>query len=122
MSAREEYKKALLACRNQISEAQLKMLTAHYKADHHAITATQLAKAARYPSFASANLHYGLLGKEIGRHLSIEPGRRSNGTPVWTTILAEGDPEKAKDEHYQWVMQPALVQALEELPWGMKAK
>ncbi|VGO20975.1 hypothetical protein [Pontiella sulfatireligans] len=113
------FKKALLAERGAISDRHRAMLKAHYQADEHTLTATELAAAARYDNYSAANLHYGKLGKLLGAHLPFEPNKKEGGTPIWITILAVGDPETPEGEHYRWIMRPELVQALKELPWGM---
>jgi hypothetical protein len=61
----ETYKQAFLKLRNSISEKQMQMLRAHYRATNHSITATDLAKAAGYKSFQTANLQYGKLGRKL---------------------------------------------------------
>ncbi len=113
------FKNALLAERGSITDRYRAMLKAHYQADEHTLTATELASAAGYDNYSAANLHYGMLGKLLGAHLPIEPEKRDDETPIWTTILAEGDPERTEEEHYRWIMRAELVQALKELPWGM---
>lgn len=115
----DHFKKALLAEYDAITDSNREMLKAHYQADEYTLTATELATAAGYDNYSLANLQYGTLGKLLGAHLPIEPEQKEDGTPIWTTILAEGDPEQLEGEHYRWIMRPELVRALKELPWGM---
>ena len=115
----DHFKQALLAQRDAITDGYRAMLKAHYQADEHTLTATELANSAGYGNYSAANLHYGTLGRLLGSHLPMEPQRREDGTPIWTTILATGNPDCLEDERYQWIMRPELVQALRDLPWGM---
>jgi len=117
MDRAEEFKKALLSSRRDITDGQHKMLAAHYAASGHKLTATELAEAAEYPSYSAANLQYGLLGRTLGSWMSLKPEKRLDGSPVWTTILALGSPDSPDDGQFEWVMRPELARALEDLRW-----
>ena len=51
----------------QIAHHYLRMLQANYHAPGRTITATQMAKTMGYSRFSAANLHYGKLGRLIGK-------------------------------------------------------
>jgi len=86
-----------------------RMLQAHYHAPDRTLTATQMAKAVGYPSFGSANLHYGKLGRIIGEALGWTP----LPDPI-VGVLAEF--EKPKRE-WNWIMRSTVALALEQLGW-----
>ena len=75
----DHFKKALLAERDALTERHHAMLKAHYQADDHTLTVTELARAARYETNSAANLHYGKLGKLLGPHLPIKPKEKAKG-------------------------------------------
>jgi predicted HNH restriction endonuclease len=93
----------------QISPHHLRMLLAHYHAPKLTLTATQMAKAMGYQTFASSNLHYGRLGRAVGDTLGWNP---LPSTLVY--VLAEF--EKPERE-WLWIMRPAVAEALEKLGW-----
>lgn len=91
------------------SENQKRMLRAHYNAPEHTITATQLAHALGYKSFAPANLHYGKFAERIRQAL------RWWHYPdihicIFNTFLYRND-------EWHWIMHPELAEALEKLGW-----
>ena len=92
-----------------IAPHHMRMLQAHYHAPDHTLTATQMAKALGYPTFAASNLHYGRLGRVIGTALGWDP---LPSTLVY--VLAEF--EKPEKEWF-WIMRPAVTEALEKLGW-----
>jgi len=49
----------------KLHDGQLAMLKAHYHAEDQVMTATELANAAGYASYSSANVHYGTVGKYL---------------------------------------------------------
>lgn len=93
----------------QLALHHMRMLQAHYHAPNFTLTATQMAKALGYPTFASANLHYGRLGRAVGTALGWNP---LPSTLVY--VLAEF--EKPEREWF-WIMRPAVAGALETLGW-----
>lgn len=92
------------------------MLSAHANAPCHAMTATELANAAGYDSYESANAHYGKLGHQIAEFLEVTPPpSESRDEPVWTMVLADGVDDAKAGRYWQWIMHPELVDALHEL-------
>lgn len=113
MITTSEYEKALKSI--NIPDSYMAMLKAHYSAPNRTITVTELAKAAGYPTFGTANLHYGTLGKNIGSEICFKPTVfRKDKTPIWTFVLAEGVIGK-ESKQWEWTMRPELAEALENL-------
>lgn len=124
-----EYAEAFgrLQAAGKINRSYQAMLDAHLNANDHAMTATELARAAGYKNFNAVNLHYGRLGELLSRELGWLPRRRGNGDPVWTAVIADGKDDatvedldramqrREHDEHYEWVMRDQVVQALKSL-------
>lgn len=107
--------KALLAIWNHLSPGQIAMLRAHYKAPGKALTATQLATAAKYKSYSAVNLHYGRVGwmmfGELPRVLPIDP---DSNRPIYTFAIADGPSEpRPRGEEWVWTMRPEVARALE---------
>lgn len=118
----EQFKAALLAVRDKIgiSAKDLTMLRTHCRASKHTITAGQLAQEIGYPNYSSANLQYGILAHHVADALHYIPGPFSTGNPHWWRTLAYGndDTPQSEDGHYEWVLRPELVQALQEMKWA----
>jgi hypothetical protein len=97
----------------------LQMLQAQYSMTNHTITATQLARAVGFKNYNAANLQYGSLGHEVSNYIGYEPPRRNNGEPVWFWVLSSGNEAASDtmDSHYEFVMRPELVCALETMKW-----
>lgn len=85
-----------------------KMLVAHKNAELHRLTATQLANAAGWPSYSSANAHYGNLAKQVAEYIGLKIPDFEDAP--WTLALA--DFEKESNE---WIMHNEVVEALERL-------
>lgn len=93
----------------QIAPHHLQMLQAHYYAPNLTLTATQMAKALGYPTFALANLHYGKLGREVGAALGWDP------LPS-TLVYVPAEFEKPEQE-WLWIMRSTVAGALEKMGW-----
>ena len=119
----EQFKEALIDFKNQqrgkfIGSAYHKMLQAQYHAENHTITATQLAKAAGSKDFSVANLHYGKMAHAIADSIGYEPPiRERDNEPMWHLTLSTENKASHEtiDGHYEFVMHPELVEALEQL-------
>lgn len=98
------------------------MLQALYGAPGRTLTATQIAAAAGYDSYSSANYHFGVLGKMLAEDLGYEPARRADRTTIWTSTLATGaDPEDDREDgQWQWRMRDEVAEALARLNIGAK--
>jgi hypothetical protein len=98
----------------KLGDHELLMLQAHATVSGQSITATNLAKAAGYDSFSSANAHYGTLAKKVGDSIGLKAEfYETKGEVRYTTILASGEGEEG--EHWHWVMHPEVLEALKKL-------
>lgn len=118
----EQYIEALLKLRDMKrlrNTKFIKMLQAQYAMPNHTITATQIADAVGFQNYNATNLQYGTLGREISEILGYEPPKRTNGEHIWFWILSSGHEasETTMDGHYEFVMRPELVTALETMGW-----
>ncbi|MCR4319879.1 MAG: hypothetical protein NUV74_06030 [Candidatus Brocadiaceae bacterium] len=86
----------------------LKMLQANYYAPDHTLTATQMSKAMGYKNFNASNLHYGKLGRLVGKIIGWVPK---------TTLHVLVEFEKPGRE-WLWIMRPEVIQAIERLGWN----
>jgi hypothetical protein len=118
----EQFKRALLAIRDRdgISQTELAMLRAHCRAPKHTITSTKLSHEAGLTNYAVANLQYGILAHAVADRLGYTPIKRDDGTTCWWFTLSVGaDGSADTDEsHFEWIMRPELVQALQEMKWA----
>ncbi len=116
----EQFKAALKAVKNgDWPESHLEMLRAQFAAPDHTITATQLAKAAKFHNYNGANLQYGTMASHFARELGYTPPVAKNGDPNWWHTLSNErpGPELADDGELVLIMRPELVAALRELKW-----
>jgi len=58
MLSAEDYKRAFLEVRPEMTDKHLEMLRAHYDAPDHSITMSELARKVGYTSHSSRNAHY----------------------------------------------------------------
>lgn len=114
--APEAYAKALLALGRSFGANRRLMLRALHAAPGQTLTATQLAKAAGYPNYHSANLQFGLLGQALADKLGMILPLRADGTPVATMALATGPSAEAYTGDWPWTMRPEVVAAIALLP------
>ncbi len=97
-----------------LSDGQLAMLKAHYRAPDRRITMTRLAESVGYKNYAAANLQYGKLAKKLCEAMEAEPDDRyEDGSPFWLSIIAEA--WKNNDGEYEFQMWSELAEALEKL-------
>ncbi|HEX3799869.1 MAG TPA: hypothetical protein VH413_14335 [Verrucomicrobiae bacterium] len=118
----EQFKEALRAVRDKVPDMIpfAKMLRAHCQAPRHTITASKLAEEVGYPNYSSANMQYGILAHHVADVLHYAPKPVKSGERHWWRTLAYGNEEMLHNEngHYEWIMRPELVQALQELNWA----
>jgi hypothetical protein len=118
----EQFKAALLTVRNNVTNMipYAALLRAHCRAPKHTISTFQLAKELDYPSYGTVHFVYGKLAHEVCDALHHDLPPVPSGDPHWWRTLAygnDGTPE-TDDGHYEWIMRPELVQALQELKWA----
>jgi len=111
----EEFESAFARVLPKLHTNQLRMLQAHYRAPARTLTATQLAQAAGYSSYSSANVHYGRVGWLLYGELPCALPERE-GKPVYTFMLADGtDLDRTAEGEWTWQMRGTVASALEHL-------
>jgi hypothetical protein len=113
--AAQEYIDAFNAIMSKIHDGQFAMLKAHYHATDRTMTATQLAEAAGYAGYESANLQYGKLGDKLNAELNMDLPKNMNGTRIATFVLADGQRIAADEREWHWTMRPEVAEAVEYL-------
>jgi hypothetical protein len=112
----DQFKAALSTL--HISEAEMAILRAQYRATNHTISAAQLAKEVRYDSYATVNAKYGALAHRVADAMHYRPGPFPDGNRHWWYTLSYwNDSPQAEEGQDQWIMRPELTQALQELKW-----
>jgi hypothetical protein len=122
VATKEEFIQALLKVRDKgklRNTRYLDLIRAQYLAENHTITATRLAEAVGFENFNAANLHYGKFAHEVADALSYKPPLWRDKEPMWFWTLSSGKEASADtlDGHYEFIMRPELVSALEEMNW-----
>lgn len=94
---------------------QLAMLRAHSAAGDEGLNSGELADAAGYAGFKSANLQYAKLAKAIAAAIECDLPRQNlnKDADVANGVLAASGPNRGDDD-YVWVMHPELHDALEK--------
>ena len=87
MLSAEDYKRAFLEVRAEMTDKHLEMLRAHYAAPHHSITMSELARAVGYANHSSANLRYGTFAHAMAGRLCFVKDR-SGGQSQYLDALA----------------------------------
>lgn len=113
----EEYINALNSIK--ISDAQRKMLAAHYKAHNRSITYTELANSAGFDKHVSANRFYGELGRDLGENLGFKFSKsKVRDAYFYSSAIGSDNPNiPQEDEEYQLIMHHELSKALDKLGW-----
>jgi hypothetical protein len=89
------------------------LLRAHCRAPNHTISTFRDAKALGYACHGDLNKSYGKLAHDVADALHYVPPPTPSGDPHWWRTLAYGN----ENDHYEWIMRPELVQALQEMKW-----
>lgn len=108
----EEFETAIRLA--DLTKAEIGMLVAHAGAGEEGLTAGELASAAGYQSFSSANLHYGLCGGKLCDAIGVIAPRGSDRDRAPTAAMARPGETRADDE-FVWVMHEELRQAVNRL-------
>lgn len=95
------------------TDRQLAMLKAHRRAPGLLLTATALATAADYSSYATANAQYGGLGRAMAEELEwVSERRERDGQPIWTYALGlDGGHTEAGE--FRWRLRDEVAAAAE---------
>ncbi|WP_454834241.1 HNH endonuclease [Pseudomonas lini] len=122
MFSADQYMAALMELGNQKQTVALsngfEMLKAHYRSAGRLISATRLSEAVgmRDKGPVVGNAQYGKFAHRIANELNFKPEERyPDGTPVWTYTLGDAHQYKDRYGHFQWIMRPALAEAMEKL-------
>ncbi len=110
----EQYQEGLNTI--SLSEPQKKMLKAHYNVVNRSITYTELAKAAGYDSYETANSQYGRLGRTLGESVGfkfVEALPDRPGELFYSSSIGQGNHYTNGD--FQLVMHHELAKAIEAL-------
>lgn len=122
IASKDQFKAALLAVRDRIgiSPKTLGLLRAHCQAPNHTISTFQLAKELNYPNHGSVNMPYGAFAHHVCEALQVVLPPTPSGNAHWWRTLAYGNDgtPQTDDGHYEWIMRPELVEALQELKWA----
>jgi hypothetical protein len=114
----EQYRSALLAARQRMTDIQLKMLQAHCRCAEHTTTLDELAEQLGVPNLSAARTAYRNYAHLIADALKYMPALAAK-KPMWLYAIAYGEPEAngKMDGEYEWIMRPELVQALQTMKW-----
>ena len=114
----DEYTAALSAVVAEgVSDRQIELLRAHYKAPRHTATARQLANAVGYANYGGVNIQYGTLAHRIASRLGIvEP---PNG--FWLFVLVNWANSHDPSGDTRFVLRAPMIEALQRLryPWAV---
>jgi hypothetical protein len=115
----EQFRAAVLAVRNRMTDVQLKIIQTHCRSAEQTISLDQLAELLSLASWSVARNAYGKYARLIADELKFVPGAVS-GKPVWLFAIAYGRPDAdAKlDGDFEWTMRPELVQAMQAMKWA----
>jgi hypothetical protein len=115
----DQFRAALLAVRQRMTDVQLKMLQAHCRSAEHTTSLDHLAELLSLASSSGARNAYRNYARFIADELKFVPGSVSN-KPVWLCAIAYGQPDAdAKmDGDFQWIMRPELVEAMQAMKWA----
>jgi hypothetical protein len=110
-----QYKAALLAVRQRMTDVQLKMLQIHCRSEGHSTSTNHLADAAGLPTAAGYTSYAHLIANEL--NYSPEPNAKK---PLWLHSLAYLRPDTAEkvDGWSEWIMRPELVATLQSMKWA----
>ncbi len=115
-----EYAEALNSI--SITDAQKKMLCAHYNAHNRSITFTELANAAGFDSHLAANSQYGKFARELGEKLEFRFLKsKVRDTFFYSSVIGSDNPNLPPEgEEYQLIMHHELSKALDKLGFCKK--
>ena len=115
-----QYYDALNKINENITDKQKIMLEYHFKAPNRTVTFGELASAAGFNDYSSANLQYGLLGTALGEELNMVFAKmdESEDSKLFrTSSLASTYSFRQQDQEFQIIMHHELAKALRKLRW-----
>ena len=100
----------------KLTKSEELMLRAHVDAPEGRISATELAEAASYASYSSANLAYGKLGRKVAEISDLPiPDSTITGKPLPTGVLARIVSGEEHEASWIWEIRENLAEALRKL-------
>lgn len=112
-----DYRRAIAeVLRTGVSDRQRELLRAHLWAPRHSASSAELASAAGYGSWRTANFQYGHLAHRIAVELGVfEPPRA-----FWVNVLIRWAPDTTRSPlgHARFILRREVVQALRDLGFG----
>ena len=105
---KDEYKGALARLYHRFSEQQQRMLDAHINAPDFRMTSTQLAEAAGYPAWQTANSQYGRIGTLLREELNFD------GEGQQSAVFASFSKPDSDDSEWIWELRPDFAAAIRE--------
>lgn len=94
-----------------LKDHEVKMLRAN--ATRGRISSSELAAAAGWADYSSANLHYGKLGREIGEALGLTFERTSDGREFFTSAIAQEHAQPGSEAgDWAFELHPEFLEAL----------
>ena len=109
------YEMALQSNLEHLTDKYRLMLCAHYKAPDRTLTMRDLADAAEYPTWTSADRHYNTVGRMLGESMLFQPRARASGFPIWMLMIAEGANKDDPGVECRWRMRGQVASALESV-------
>jgi predicted HNH restriction endonuclease len=107
------FAKALRAIREQITEAELRMLEAHFLAPAQRITSSELAAAAGYGDFRPANKIYSDLGRKLREQLGFKTAPGAIRATSFLNVVGKTDDGR----FFVFELKPAMVAGLRSVGW-----
>jgi predicted HNH restriction endonuclease len=105
--------KALRGIRDQITDAELRMLEAHFLAPAQRITSSELATAAGYDDFRPANKIYSNLGRKLREELGIRTAPGAIRASSFLNVVG-----KTQDgRFFLFELKAPVFEALREIGW-----
>jgi hypothetical protein len=119
----QEFVDAFARLNEKIGKHHWDMLRALLAAPDCTLTVAQIAAAAGYPSFRTANEKFGTLARMVAEDLGYNPERRSDGSPMWMLILAtDANPTPRDiDGDWRWTMRKQVADCLVAMNLGRPA-
>lgn len=114
----EEYERALASLDRdgRLTAEHRLMLKTHAEAGDAGLSETDIASAAGYDRYNTANASYGRLGRMLGAAIGVTaPDTEVRPAGVPTRILAEESATRDPKGHFVWIMHRELRAALERL-------
>jgi hypothetical protein len=109
----QEYSDALSRLGRKVGEPHWLMLRALFAAPDRTLTATQLAACAGYSGYANANDKFSKFARMVAEDLGYDPDLRPDGSPIWISTLATGDPEQPENKgEWHWTMRKEVADCM----------